>query len=118
MGRNAEQAYCFLVTPEKMAENTRKRIEIMVETNDGFRISEEDMRMRGPGDLQGTLQSGMPFDLRIANLATDGRILEEARALAHEVLESDPQHNRSYNDILWRQLSRTRKHEINWSEIS
>lgn len=118
VGRNAEQAYCFLVTPEKMAENTRKRIEIMVETNDGFRISEEDMRMRGPGDLQGTLQSGMPFDLHIANLATDGRILEEARALAHEVLESDPQHNRSYNDILWRQLSRTRKHEINWSEIS
>lgn len=118
VGRNAEQAYCFLITPEKMAENTRKRIEIMVETNDGFRISEEDMRMRGPGDLQGTLQSGMPFDLRIANLATDGRILEEARALAHEVLESDPQHNRSYNDILWRQLSRTRKHEINWSEIS
>ena len=118
VGRNAEQAYCFLVTPEKMAENTRKRIEIMVETNDGFRISEEDMRMRGPGDLQGTLQSGMPFDLRIANLATDGRILEEARALAHEVLEADPQHNRSYNDILWRQLSRTRKHEINWSEIS
>ena len=118
VGRNAEQAYCFLVTPEKMAENTRKRIEIMVETNDGFRISEEDMRMRGPGDLQGTLQSGLPFDLRIANLATDGRILEEARALAHEVLESDPQHNRSYNDILWRQLSRTRKHEINWSEIS
>lgn len=118
VGRNAEQAYCFLVTPEKMAENTRKRIEIMVETNDGFRISEEDMRMRGPGDLQGTLQSGIPFDLRIANLATDGRILEEARALAHEVLESDPQHNRSYNDILWRQLSRTRKHEINWSEIS
>lgn len=118
VGRNAEQAYCFLVTPEKMSENTRKRIEIMVETNDGFRISEEDMRMRGPGDLQGTLQSGMPFDLRIANLATDGRILEEARALAHEVLESDPQHNRSYNDILWRQLSRTRKHEINWSEIS
>lgn len=118
VGRNAEQAYCFLVTPEKMAENTRKRIEIMVETNDGFRISEEDMRMRGPGDLQGTLQSGMPFDLRIANLATDGRILEETRALAHEVLESDPQHNRSYNDILWRQLSRTRKHEINWSEIS
>ena len=118
VGRNAEQAYCFLVTPEKMAENTRKRIEIMVETNDGFRISEEDMRMRGPGDLQGTLQSGMPFDLRIANLATDGRILEEARALAHEVLESDPQHNRSYNDILWRQLSRIRKHEINWSEIS
>ena len=118
VGRNAEQAYCFLVTPKKMAENTRKRIEIMVETNDGFRISEEDMRMRGPGDLQGTLQSGMPFDLRIANLATDGRILEEARALAHEVLESDPQHNRSYNDILWRQLSRTRKHEINWSEIS
>lgn len=118
VGRNAEQAYCFLVTPEKMAENTRKRIEIMVETNDGFRISEEDMRMRGPGDLQGTLQSGMLFDLRIANLATDGRILEEARALAHEVLESDPQHNRSYNDILWRQLSRTRKHEINWSEIS
>lgn len=118
VGRNAEQAYCFLVTPEKMAENTRKRIEIMVETNDGFRISEEDMRMRGPGDLQGTLQSGMPFDLRIANLATDGRILEEARALAHEVLESDPQHNRSYNDILWCQLSRTRKHEINWSEIS
>lgn len=118
VGRNAEQAYCFLVTSGKLANTTRRRIEIMVETNDGFRISEEDMRLRGPGDLQGTLQSGMPFDLHIANLATDGLILEEARALAHEVIDSDPQRNRSYNDILWNQLRILKKNDINWSEIS
>lgn len=118
VGRNAEQAYCFLITPEKLAANTRRRMDIMVETNDGFRISEEDMRMRGPGDLQGTLQSGMPFDLHIANLAKDGRILEEARALAHEVLEADPQRNRPYNEVLWRQLDMKKHTDINWSEIS
>ena len=108
----------FPVTSGKLANTTRRRIEIMVETNDGFRISEEDMRLRGPGDLQGTLQSGMPFDLHIANLATDGIILEEARALAHEVIDSDPQRNRSYNDILWNQLRILKKNDINWSEIS
>lgn len=118
VGRGAEQAYCFLVTPAKMSENTRRRIGIMVETNDGFRISEEDLRMRGPGDLQGTLQSGVPFNLKIASLAADGGILEEARALAHEVVEDDPRRDRLYNEILWRQLRAAKRHDTDWSEIS
>ena len=67
----------------------------MTMTNDGFKIAEEDLQIRGPGDLQGTMQSGIPFNLKIANLVTDGKLLEEARRIAHEVISSDPQHNHS-----------------------
>lgn len=119
VGRNADQAYCILVAPDNISGDTRKRMDIMTATNDGFRIAEEDLRLRGPGDLQGTMQSGIPFNLKIASLATDGAMLEEARRLAHEVISADPGRNHSYNDILWRELrSRRGVSDIKWEEIS
>lgn len=118
VGRNADQAYCFLVTPDKLSGATRKRIDIMTATNDGFKIAEEDLQIRGPGDLQGTMQSGIPFNLKIANLVTDGQLLEEARRVAHEVIGADPQHNHSYNDIIWKQLKQQQSPDISWEEIS
>lgn len=118
VGRNADQAYCFLVTPDNLAGDSRKRIDIMTSTNDGFKIAEEDLRLRGPGDLQGTMQSGIPFNLKIANLVTDGRLLEEARRLAHQVISADPQHNHSYNDLIWKNLRSQNRSDISWEEIS
>ena len=118
VGRNADQAYCFLVTPDKLSGDTRKRMDIMTATNDGFRIAEEDLQLRGPGDLQGTMQSGLPFNLKIANLVTDGKLLEEARKTAYDVICADPQHNRSYNDIVWKQLKLQQHTDIRWEEIS
>ena len=118
VGRNADQAYCFLVTPDKLSGDTRKRIDVMTSTNDGFKIAEEDLLLRGPGDLQGTMQSGLPFNLKIANLVTDGQLLEQARRMAHDVISADPQHNHSYNDILWKQLRQQRRTDISWEEIS
>lgn len=118
VGRNADQAYCFLLTPGKLSGDTRKRIDIMTSTNDGFRIAEEDLQIRGPGDLQGTMQSGLPFNLKIANLVSDGAILEEARRMAHSVLSADPERNHSYNDVIWRQLKQQRQSDISWGEIS
>jgi ATP-dependent DNA helicase RecG len=118
VGRSAEQAYCFLVTPEKLTGDTRRRIDIMTATCDGFRIAEEDLKLRGPGDLQGTLQSGLPFNLKIADLALDGRLLEEARRMAHDVIDADPAHNHSHNDLLWQQLRRMRRTAPGWEEIS
>ena len=118
VGRNADQAYCFLVTPDKLSGDTRKRIDVMTLTNDGFKIAEEDLLLRGPGDLQGTMQSGLPFNLKIANLVTDGQLLEQARRMAHDVISADPQHNHSYNDILWKQLRQQRRTDISWEEIS
>lgn len=118
VGRNADQAYCFLVTPDKLSGDTRKRIDIMTMTNDGFKIAEEDLQIRGPGDLQGTMQSGILFNLKIANLVTDGKLLEEARRIAHEVISSDPHHNHSYNDVIWKQLKLQRRNDIDWEEIS
>ena len=118
VGRNADQAYCFLVTPDKLSGDTRKRMDIMTATNDGFRIAEEDLQLRGPGDLQGTMQSGLPFNLKIANLVTDSKLLEEARKTAHDVICADPQHNRSYNDIVWKQLKLQQHTDIRWEEIS
>lgn len=90
----------------------------MTATNDGFKIAEEDLQLRGPGDLQGTMQSGLPFNLKIANLVTDGQLLEQARRMAHDVISADPQHNHSYNDILWKQLRQQRRTDISWEEIS
>lgn len=118
VGRNADQAYCFLVTPDKLSSDSRKRIDIMTSTNDGFKIAEEDLQLRGPGDLQGTMQSGIPFNLKIANLVTDGRLLEEARRMAHQVINADPQHNHSYNDIIWKNLRSQNHNDISWEEIS
>ena len=118
VGRGADQSYCILVTGFKLAEDTRKRIEIMVRTNDGFEIAEADLKLRGPGDLEGTQQSGMAFDLKIADLAHDGQILQLARDVAEKIIEEDPTCELPKYELLWRQLKNLRKTNINWSAIS
>lgn len=118
VGRGADQSYCILVTGYKMSEETRKRIDIMCDTNDGFRIAEADLKLRGPGDLEGTQQSGMAFDLKIANITRDGQIVQMARDEAQQIIEEDPDCNKEKNAILWRRLKELRKTNINWSAIS
>lgn len=118
VGRGAEQSYCILMTSYKLAEETRKRMEIMVRTTDGFEIAEADMKIRGPGDLEGTQQSGLPFDLKIASLSKDGRILQMARDLAQEILKQDPTLEKPENQILTRQLIKLARAKLNWSMIS
>ena len=118
VGRGADQSYCVLVTKFEIGETTRKRIQVMVDTTDGFEIAEEDLKLRGPGDLEGTQQSGMAFDLKIANLARDGQILNLARDTAQAVITSDPEERNPQNDILWRHLRELRKSNINWGAIS
>ena len=118
VGRGADQSYCILVTGFKLAEDTRKRIEIMVRTNDGFEIAEADLKLRGPGDLEGTQQSGMAFDLKIADLARDGQILQLARDVAERIVEEDPTCELPKYELLWRQLKNLRKTNVNWSAIS
>ena len=118
VGRGADQSYCVLVTKHEIGETTRKRIQVMVDTTDGFEIAEQDLKLRGPGDLEGTQQSGMAFDLKIANLARDGQILTIARDTAQAVITSDPEERNPQNDILWRRLRELRKSNINWGAIS
>lgn len=119
VGRGGDQSYCLLLTDQELSKDTRKRMDIMVATNDGFRIAEADLALRGPGDLQGTLQSGTPFELHIANLATDGQIVTLARQAAKEILDKDPLLEDQMNRIYKHQLDILRvKQSFNWSEIS
>jgi ATP-dependent DNA helicase RecG len=118
VGRGAKQSYCILVTSYKLSETTRKRIDIMCETNDGFRIAEADLKLRGPGDLEGTQQSGIAFDLKISNIAQDGQIITIAREDAQRVIDNDPDCNSPENSILWARLKDLRKTDVNWSAIS
>lgn len=118
VGRGADQSYCILVTGYKLAEDTRKRLEIMVRTNDGFEIAEADLKLRGPGDLEGTQQSGVAFDLKIADLARDGQLLQYVRGVAQKIVETDPQGVLPENEILWNQLKALRKSNVNWAAIS
>lgn len=118
VGRGAEQSYCILMTSYKLAEESRKRMEIMVRTNDGFEIAEADMKMRGPGDLEGTQQSGLPFELKIANLGRDQQILQLGRDIAMKVLEQDPLLEQEQNQLLVRQLKKLARAKINWAMIS
>ena len=118
VGRGAEQSYCVLVTNRKLAEMTRKRIDIMCDTNDGFRIAEADLKFRGPGDLEGTQQSGMAFDLKIANIATDGQLVQMARDEARKVVDADPECNRNDFAMMWERLRELRKTNVNWGAIS
>ena len=118
VGRGAEQSYCILVTGYKLVEETRKRLEIMVRTNDGFEIAEADLKLRGPGDLEGTQQSGIACDLNIADIARDGQLLQYVRNVAEEVVDADPTGIRPENEILWRQLKALRKTNVNWASIS
>ncbi len=118
VGRGADQSYCILLTGFKLATETRKRMEIMVRTNDGFEISEADLQLRGPGDMEGTTQSGMPFELKIANLAQDGKMLEIARNTALEILEDDPTLAKPENQVLLQQLRKLKTNLLNWGVIS
>ena len=118
VGRGADQSHCVLVTGYKLAEDTRKRLEIMVRTNDGFEIAEADLKLRGPGDLEGTQQSGMAFDLKIADLARDGQLLQYVREIATSIVDSDPNANLPENEVLWKQLKALRKTNVNWASIS
>lgn len=119
VGRGGEQSYCLLLTNTEISTDTRKRMDIMVATNDGFRIAEADLQLRGPGDLEGTLQSGTPFDLHIANLATDGQLLTLARQAALDILNTDPLLEDERNRIYKRQLDVLRiEQSYNWGEIS
>ena len=118
VGRGGEQSYCLLLTDNDISPETRKRMDIMVATNDGFRIAEADLQLRGPGDLQGTLQSGTPFDLHIANLATDGPLLTLARQAAIDILDTDPLLEDERNRIYKRQLDILRQEKPLWGDIS
>jgi len=118
VGRGAEQSYCILVSKPQLSNDTRKRIEIMCDTNDGFRIAEADLKLRGPGDLEGTQQSGMAFDLKIANIARDGQLVQLAREEAQRVVENDPACNLPENELLWQRLKQLRKTNVNWAAIS
>ena len=118
VGRGADQSYCILVTGYKLAEDTRKRLEIMVRTNDGFEIAEADLKLRGPGDLEGTQQSGIAFDLKIADIARDGQLLQYVREVAQTIVDKDPNASLPENEILWRQLKSLRKTNVNWAAIS
>ena len=119
VGRGADQSFCILVTGYKLSEDTRKRIEIMVRSNDGFEIAEADLKLRGPGDLEGTQQSGIAFNLKIADLAHDGQLLQYAREEAQAVVDADPSASSPRYALLWRQLRALRKdNAANWSLIS
>ena len=118
VGRGADQSYCILVTTYKLTEETRKRLEIMVRTNDGFEIAEADLKLRGPGDLEGTQQSGIAFDLKIADIARDGQLLQYVRTIAEEITDADPGGVLPENAILWQQLRALRKTNVNWPAIS
>lgn len=118
VGRGADQSYCVLMSSYKLTREARKRLEIMVRTNDGFEIAEADLKLRGPGDIEGTQQSGIPFDLKIANLGQDGQILQYARDVAGRILESDPNLEKPENLILKKQVSIMSRSKVDWSTIS
>lgn len=118
VGRGAEQSYCILVSSYKLSNDTRKRLEIMVSTNNGFEIAEADLRLRGHGDLEGTQQSGEGIDLKIANLAADGQILQLARDMAREILDKDPDLQAEPHRILNERLKTLFTRKINWGMIS
>ena len=118
VGRGAEQSYCILISSYKLSRETRRRIEIMVESNDGFVIAEEDLKLRGAGDLEGTQQSGESLNLKIANLASDGQILQYARKMAQEILDDDPELEKPENKLLNTRLATLFKRKINWGLIS
>ena len=118
VGRGADQSYCILLTDVQLSKDTRKRMEIMEATNDGFRIAEADLQLRGPGDLEGTQQSGLPFELKIASLSTDGRVLELARQAALEIVDNDPELAAPEHQIYAYQLRKLKTQQHNWAEIS
>ncbi|MFA7043225.1 MAG: ATP-dependent DNA helicase RecG [Bacteroidales bacterium] len=118
VGRGSDQSYCILVTSYKLSEDSRKRIDILTSSNDGFEIAEADLKLRGPGDLEGTQQSGVAFDLKIANLAKDGQLIEYVRTIARSILEKDPELSLPEHIVLKKQLRKLFAKKVNWGVIS
>ena len=118
VGRGAEQSFCILMSSFKLGVDSRKRIETMVATNDGFEIAEADMRLRGPGDIEGTQQSGIAFDLKISNLAKDGQVLQYARDIAETIITEDQLLEKPHHELLKQQLLKMTKNHLNWGSIS
>jgi len=118
VGRGAKQSYCIMMTSDKLSREAASRVEVMVRTNDGFEIAETDLQLRGPGDIEGTLQSGIPFDLKISNLSKDGQIIEYVRNIAEEILAEDPLLEKAENDILIAGMKRLFSKRQSWSNIS
>ena len=118
VGRGAEKSYCILLTNYELSENTRRRMQIMVETTDGFVIAEEDLKLRGPGDLEGTAQSGLPFNLKVANLTKDVTIMEQARHAATRIIETDPLQSLPAYQNCYHHLKNLKKQYINYADIS
>lgn len=118
VGRGADQSYCILMSHEKLSKETRHRLHVMTETNDGFVVAEEDMKLRGPGDMEGTQQSGIAFNLKISNLTHDGQIVQLARDAATEVLDRDPALQLPEHKTLSRQLMFLFQKQADWSLIS
>ena len=118
VGRGADQSYCVLVSSYKLSNDTRKRLEIMVNSTDGFEIAEADLRMRGHGDLEGTRQSGEGIDLKIANLASDGQLLQYARDIASDIILEDPELCTERNIQLNQKIKSLFSSKINWGMIS
>jgi len=117
VGRGADQSYCILMSSDKLSKEAAARIEVMIRTNDGFEIAETDLQLRGPGDIEGTMQSGIPFDLKIASLGKDGQIIEYVRNIAEGILTQDPLLENSRNLILKEGLKRLFSVNQSWSNI-
>ena len=118
VGRGGSQSYCILMSADKLSKEAAKRIEVMISTNDGFEIAETDLQLRGPGDIEGTQQSGIPFDLKIANLARDGQLIEYVRHIAEDILAKDPLFQDIQNQVLISELKRLFSQVQSWSNIS
>jgi ATP-dependent DNA helicase RecG len=118
VGRGADQSYCILMTGNKLSEDSRLRMKTMGETNDGFRIAEVDLKLRGPGDLQGTQQSGTPLNFKLTNLSTDGKLIELARSEAKRLLAEDPQLQKPVNTPLRQYLQSQTHKQVDWSKIA
>ena len=118
VGRGADRSFCILMSKHQIAKETRHRLEVMTSTTDGFVIAEEDMKMRGPGDIEGTMQSGLPFDLKIANLAQDGLIIGKARAIAERLLDDDPTLSKPENRTFALSMALAARRNRDWSMIS
>jgi ATP-dependent DNA helicase RecG len=118
VGRGAEQAYCILMTSYKLSKEGRQRIQTMVRTHDGFEIAEADLKLRGPGDMEGTQQSGIAFNLKLANLGRDNQILQYARNVAEEILDDDPELKKQENKLLQKNVNQLYKKPVDWSKIS
>ncbi len=117
VGRGADQSYCILLTEYKISRDSKLRLQTMVRTTDGFEIAETDLKLRGPGDIEGTQQSGV-MDLLVADLSKDGKILQEARNAASEILEADPQLTLEQHRPILQQINSLKKETVNWSKIS